>query len=150
MKQARRFQPLGDAIRSVTLTVDKGKLQKILNKVHHLFDYEYDLEQFGGEYWMDGEEILAALDKGRGGFKGDCDDFALACRKLCRDADIDSRLVFCNMRPGDRHSGHLVLEVDGWILSNTHKWLISRDDLGWEWVSISGYEKGDPWHNVRK
>ena len=50
--------------------------------------------------------------------------------------------------PFETGGGHLVTEVEGWILDNRHAWPISRDDLPYEWVRISGYEPGDPWHEI--
>ena len=44
----------------------------------------------------------------------DCDGFCLACRSLLRKAGIPSRLVYCEIE----NNGHLVVEVDGWILDN--------------------------------
>jgi predicted transglutaminase-like cysteine proteinase len=45
---------------------------------------------------------------------------------------------------------HLVLEVEGWVLDNRYKWVMNRDDLDYKWVRISGYEKGDKWHRIKK
>jgi predicted transglutaminase-like cysteine proteinase len=146
LNPASLHQPPGDAIRREKLTVKKKALQKILDKVHHLFDYEHDSVQFGGEYWMDKAEIAEALKSGRGEFKGDCDDFVLACRMLCREQNIPSRLVFCKI---DSEEYHLVLEVNGYILNNIHKWVMRQDDLDWEWISMSGFEPGG-WTKVKE
>ena len=46
---------------------------------------------------------------------GDCDCFAMACRKQCRKLGIPSRIVYCKTETG---GGHAVLESSGWILYN--------------------------------
>ncbi len=79
---------------------------------------------------------------------GDCEDFALACRKLCRDANIPTRLVICYTEEGE---GHCVLESSGWILDNRYTRVMSRDKLekqGYKWLAISGFESGDDWHRI--
>ena len=74
-----------------------------------------------------------------------CDDFALACRQLCREKNIPSRLVVCQTEKGGYH---LVTEVQGWILDNRQNGVVSRDDLDYKWLKISGYEKGESWHSI--
>lgn len=124
-------------------------LQAIKNYVAWRFNYTSDREQRGvPEHWVDTEELKHLEDTNRGGFKDDCDGHALACRYQLRKLGIPNRLVFCLVNPKDPTSGHLVLEVEGWILDNRHKWVRPRDQLNYEWISISGLEKGDPWHEV--
>lgn len=129
------------------MTVKASDLQPILDDVLHKFDYTSDIEERGVfEHWVDLDELAGLDDMGRGEFDDDCDGCALACRFRCRELGYESRLVFCRTETGE---GHLVLEVDGWILDNRSKWVRKRDDVPYDWISISGYEKGDPWHLIK-
>lgn len=124
----------------------KKLLQSILSDVHRSFIYRSDLETAGQvEYWESEKEVLKGLDQGRDGFEGDCDSFALACRAKLRKENIPNRLVFC-VAEG---VGHLVCEVEGYILDNRHKWLMKQNEMPYTWVSISGYQSGDPWHEIK-
>ena len=126
---------------------EQKQLQAIRDYVEWKFEYTSDQEQRGfPEHWVDREELAELPDAERGEFKDDCDGFALACRYQCREEGIDnSRLVYCLTETGE---GHLVLEVDGWILDNRRKWVTARDDVTYTWVSVSGVTKGDPWHRI--
>ena len=124
----------------MTLTVNQLKI--IHKSVFDRFTYVSDKKMWGkDEYWESPSEI----PDGNKDIRGDCDTFALACRKECRKLGIPSRLVFCYT---ESEIGHLVLEVDGWIFDNRHAQLISRDVLPYRWIRISGYNKGDPWRRL--
>ena len=116
---------------------------KLLKKIHRTvsegFTYKTDMDQYAvAEKWVMQEDPDMPL-------VGDCEDFALSCRVLCRMADIKSRLVTCWTETGGYHA---VLEVDGWILDNRQKFPVPRDDLEYKWHKISGYNPGDPWHLI--
>lgn len=121
------------------------KLTAIHNKVLKSFEYETDKEQYGtDEKWVMPDDAF----KGMVAIIGDCEDFALACRKLCRDASIQTRLVICTLEG----EGHCVLEADGWILCNNQNSVVPRDILeesGYVWYYISGYNSGDDWHLIK-
>lgn len=75
----------------------------------------------------------------------DCDGFCLACRILLRKAGIPSRLVYCEIE----NNGHLVVEVDGWILDNRQRAVMPNTLLNdYVWMAISGYQSGDPWCRI--
>ena len=123
----------------------KETLSDIHRKVFDVFQYTTDRKQYGlEEKWSVPPEYKRGMT-----FKGDCDDFALMCRKLCRDAGIESsRLVVCMT---EQDEGHLVLEVEGYVLDNRSRTLETKDsltDTGYTWVAISGYNPGDTWHGV--
>jgi predicted transglutaminase-like cysteine proteinase len=128
------------------MTVKKEDLQAISDYVDWRFNYTSDIEQRGmPEHWVDVDELSGLDQMARGTFKDDCDGYALACRHQCRKVSIPNRLVFCQTETGEYH---LVLEVEGWILDNRRRWVIDRGHCEYKWISISGYEKGDPWHEV--
>lgn len=120
------------------------KLSAINSLVSKNFTYETDIDQYGViEKWV----MPDAAYTGRQRFKGDCEDHALACRKLCREAGLQTRLVVCLM--GDE--GHCVLECEGWIFCCNQKQVKTRDSLekeSYQFLYISGYEPGDPWHEI--
>ena len=129
-----------------------SELIDILDDIHHKvfrkFKYRFDRQQYQmEEYWQMPDSDF----DGSTPIVGDCEDFALACRKLCRDAGIDnSRLVFCYTEEGE---GHAVLEVEGWILDNRYRQVVSNDwlqDEGYNFIAVSGYNSGDPWHYIHK
>ena len=120
-------------------------LDKIHRMVFDRFEYEYDHKQYGmNEYWVMPEPNY----DGKSRIVGDCEDFALACRKLVRDAGLESRLVYCETETGE---GHAVLEVKGWILDNRQTQVVSNDWLrerGYKFIAISGFDSGDPWYRL--
>lgn len=117
----------------------KKQLDKIHRDVLNGFTYRYDQDQYGTpEKWVMpeiGEPVV-----------GDCEDFALACRALCRAAGLKTRLVFCLTEDG---GGHCVLACHGWILDNRQVWVKRRDDLRYTWRWISGYKPRDKWHKIK-
>jgi len=118
-------------------------LTHIHRNVFRHFKYETDLEQYGSiEKWVMPSESFQGHT-----LVGDCEDFALACREQCRESGIKTRLVFCLTELGE---GHLVLESSGWILDNRYERLKRRDDLDYTWISMSGYEPFDEWHEIEK
>lgn len=127
---------------------DVKQLEDIHKNVKEDFVYVSDERLYKKPEWW---QSPAADYMGDSRLLGDCEDFALACRKLCRDAGIDnSRLVYCFT---ENKEGHCVLEVDGWIFDNRSPEgvVMNRDILterGYEWVAISGYEPGDPWFRI--
>lgn len=122
--------------------MDNGELYDILVRIHKRvkdgFKPMSDKDQYGvSEKWM--------MPKDVDNVTGDCEDFALACRVLCREKGIKSRLVLCYT---ETNQGHCVLECNGYILDNRQKTVIRRDDLEYRWISISGYNLGDEWHKI--
>lgn len=119
------------------------KLSKVFHKVLNKFEYEPDLCKWETtEYWQNSKELKELEADGK--LHGDCEDFALSCRDELDAVGVPNRLVFCLVG----ECGHLVLEVDGWILDCRQTEIIKRDDLDYTWVSISGTKMGDPWHKL--
>jgi len=127
-------------------------LLEVLRSIHRTvlnnFEYKTDLEQYQTlEKWVAPPEFY----NGTTSIVGDCEDFALACRMLCREQGIEnSRLVVCLTETGE---GHCVLEVEGWILDNRMLRVKSRDRLsgqGYKWIAISGYNPKDKWFRIKE
>jgi predicted transglutaminase-like cysteine proteinase len=122
------------------------RLYQLLSRIHKetldRFTYLGDKENFDlEEHWPD-PRMLPDPPKP---FTGDCDDFALMCRKELKKHNIINRLVYCKVETG---GGHLVCEVNGWILDNRCWKVAKRDDLPYTWIAISGYEKDQPWRKI--
>lgn len=119
-------------------------LENIFKQVKERFIYKKDIEVWDTiEHWESYKEI-----PDEGYIVGDCDCFALACRKECRKLNIPSRLVFCKVNINNLWLGHLVLESCGFIFDCNKNDVVSKNQLSYKWVSISGYASGDPWHSL--
>ena len=127
------------------MTVDLSLLNKIREDAGKHFEYQSDESKFGQvEHWMVAGEIYDELSR-FGMVAGDCDDFAAICVGMCRKHGLPTRYVFCKTETGE---GHLVCEVEGWIFDNRYTDVVSKDDLPYRWLSISGYSANDPWHLI--
>lgn len=121
----------------------KERLDSIHKKIFSKFTYKTDEAKYGElEHWAMPDESTIGVK-----VVGDCEDFALACRALCRKENIPSRLVYCKVETGE---GHCVLEVEGWILDNRYRKVRPRQELDYTWIRISGYEPGDDWHVIEQ
>ena len=133
------------------MSIAERDVQAIKSEVAFHFDYFSD-EVIRGriEHWVDQDELAQVVDDDiRKQFKDDCDGHALLARFFCRREGIPSRLVYCRTKRGDYNSGHLVLEIEGWIIDNRSKWVTAQNDLDYQWISMSGYEKGDDWTTIK-
>jgi predicted transglutaminase-like cysteine proteinase len=121
-------------------------LKEIFRLVKSNFTYKTDKSQYDKiEYWVEPSEDY----DGSQPVIGDCEDFALACRKLCRDNGIATRLVYCK---DEFQQGHLVLEHKGYVLDNRQDNVESIQYLarrGYKFISISGERPGDPWLAIK-
>lgn len=114
------------------------ELRKIHKSIHTGFEYVTDLQQYNfPEVWKIPDNPYK--------IKGDCEDFALGCRKLCRSIGLPTRLVICLTETGE---GHCVLECNGWILDNRYKKVMNRNRVNYTWKIISGFEAGEPWREI--
>jgi predicted transglutaminase-like cysteine proteinase len=115
-----------------------AKLSGIHASVKGGFGYRTDLEQYNDvEHWVIPDDVENVT--------GDCEDFALACRKVCRREGIPSRLVYCLTETGE---AHLVLECAGYILDNRYDCIKTNTSLDYQWLKISGYKAGEDWRNL--
>lgn len=106
------------------------------------FTYVTDKEQFGvAEYWNVPEDLRE--------FCGDCDDYALACRKALAEKGVtETRLIICQCETGE---WHLVCGVGQYILDNRYKNVQTAYELkriGYKFYAVSGYKRGDEWKKV--
>ena len=99
-----------------------------------------------GEYWASSAELRAQRNQD-GKIHGDCDDWCALVRDGLTEKGILSRLVLCQV---PNQGLHLVVEVEGIILDCRQKMPVSRDDLDYEFLSISGHLAGEPWHLIVK
>lgn len=100
-----------------------SSLQAVLDLAHRGHRYISDRELHDvAEHWD-----VALL--------GDCDSFALWCRQELSQRGIAADLVLCRVETGE---GHLVCSVDGYVLDNRHTWVMRRDDLPYQWISLGG------------
>jgi predicted transglutaminase-like cysteine proteinase len=121
-----------------------NELSTIFNNISSRFMYAKDSVVWNvRDHWENYNQI-----PDRGTIVGDCDCFALACRKECRKNSIPSRLIFCKVAVFGEFVGHLVLECAGFILDCNQTKVVSNLDLPYKWQEISGYERGDCWHAV--
>ncbi len=121
------------------------QLESIHKSVKSRFVYATDQKVWNQrEHWENYHQI-----PDNGDIIGDCDCFAMACRKECRKLSIPSRLIFCFVEDNGRRGGHLVLSCKGWILDNRQWGVVGNTSLPYEWISMSGYERGGDWHIIK-
>lgn len=125
-------------------TTDQKQLLALLNGIFHRVKSNFLNQPDRGERWdmpppgYNGKQLL----------RDDCDGFCLACRSLLRQLEIPSRLVYCSVDG----TGHLVVEVNGWIMDNLQQTVVANTLLSaqrYRWLRISGFNQGDPWREIR-
>lgn len=124
------------------MLASKEVCERIHKRVFNGFSYVTDERQFGLiEYWYTTNNV----DR----FRGDCDDFALACRSLLLDEGVqDVRLVMCQVETG---GWHLVCIAGEFVLDNRHakvKTKFELERLGYKWHSMSGLPGDEQWYRV--
>jgi predicted transglutaminase-like cysteine proteinase len=122
------------------------ELKEIHETMFKNFRYVTDKKKHGTvEHWEVIPEDFKLGDK----WSSDCEDFAMAIRKICRDRNIDpTRLVVCFDETGE---GHCVLEHEGYVFDNRYATLVTKKFLeqqGYKWIAVSGPEPGDPWFRL--
>lgn len=96
-------------------------LKEVLAEAHTGHKYVKDIHNYGkDEYWQPD-------------LKGDCEDFALWCKYELEKKGIDADLVLAQTETGGYH---LVCSVDGWVLDNRYRYLVSKDELRYKWLKI--------------
>lgn len=127
-----------------TLSPDEvNLLERIHDKMFRNFNYISDNRKFGEtERW---EEISPDFSLGDR-FNGDCEEYAMHCRKILADNNIKSRLLAVY---DEQKNGHcILLTEDGYCLDNRFSRLVTFTDLvkvGYIPIAISDYEYGSPW-----
>ena len=112
-----------------------------LKSVFHLVKKHFQQWPDRGEHW----QMPPAGYNGQQLLRDDCDGFCLACRVLLRQRNIANRLVYCEING----SGHLVVEVEGWILDNRQRTVVANTLLDdYHWLRISGYQAGAAWREI--
>jgi predicted transglutaminase-like cysteine proteinase len=113
------------------------------------FEYVPDQVRWGtSDHWEAPQDLIEDLAFKGGVVLGDCDAFAMLCRLALDRMGQRNRLVYCLTEDG---GGHLVCECGGFILDNRHPRVVTRDELdrsGYRWISMSGFETGEPWTEI--
>ncbi|WP_101760445.1 transglutaminase-like cysteine peptidase [Oceanicoccus sp. KOV_DT_Chl] len=112
-----------------------------LKQIFYLVKNHFQQTPDQQEHW----QMPPANYTGQQRIADDCDGFCLACRTLLRQRNIPNRLVYCEIDGG----GHLVVEVNGWILDNRQKTVVPNTLLTeYRWLRISGFEARDSWREI--
>ena len=122
---------------------DTNRVKMLLDDIHEVVTEHFVFKRDRGERWTMPPEDY----DGSQSINDDCDGFCLAVRKLLRARNIPSRLVYCEVD----NNGHLVVEVNGWILDNRQSLVVANTLLkamGYKFIQMSGYEPGDPWRLI--
>ena len=115
---------------------------EVFERIKDGFTYVSDEEQYGTkEDWRFPESY--------DNLTGDCDDFAIACRKLLKEKGHECRLLLCKTENG---GWHLICTIGKFALDNRMKFPVELTYLtgvqGYTLSSVSGLEPGDEWHNI--
>ena len=129
------------------LNVAKKVHRELIDK----FTYVSDIEKYGNdEFWTNTEvarrTLLGAIISAR--YFGDCEDYAILCRKRLREKGYNSRLIYSETSKG---TFHVFCLVGNMVLDVRHKWLMSLTDIledGDVLHVASGFEPRDPWRAI--
>lgn len=114
--------------------------------INDKFIYKHDIERWKTpEHWLSTQDMLAMDALGE--YEDDCDGHALLVRRECRALVLPTRLVFCWIPQARGY--HLGLEHGGWWSCCNHPHIIERERTGYEYISMSGFEKGEDWHYIK-
>lgn len=124
----------------------KKQLKGFWESLLYNFKYITDANKLGVvELWEPIPEDFLLGDT----ITGDCEEIArTACEEL-RKLDFRARLIYCLT---ENKAGHLVCEIEGWIMDNRYKRLTSVNKLnakGYQLIAVSGYKAGEPWHIIK-
>ena len=143
----------------------KGTLNKVSEWCKRRFRYVDDDARWGHtpdglmlfghkEHWETDKELENDL-RNFGEVVGDCDAYAKLVWKCLRNLGVKSRLVLCTVPDGQGgRGGHLVCEAGGMILDNIQIGPTSNtdcvNDLGYIFLSKSGFQPGGEWTDMSK
>ena len=131
----------------MTPSAIKKHLKEVRKLVKSNFTYEFTEKQYAQE----ANFVLPEADyDGTQAITGDCEDFALHCRKLLNDRGVKSRLMQCTVDGKE----HVVLEASGIVIDSiqgvpsAHTTLAEKKK--YIFTKVSGYEPGAPWHLLKR
>lgn len=118
-------------MRSVNLMRDQ--INEIFQDVRSHFiwrpDPEWEIQYKDGTLKIKDHWDLMEPDE-NGTLRGDCEDFALYCSKMCKEqlgiSKKNRTLTFCRTETGE---GHMVVEILGYILDNRQRTLTTIQKL---------------------
>jgi hypothetical protein len=127
------------------LTVDKPAFADAHWRIYRDFRYKPDIDRWKTpEHWLSTQDMLAMDELGE--YEDDCDGGALLVRRECRRCCAPMpRMCWVPAAKGY----HLGLEHGGWWSCCHRTHVIERDKTGFEYISMSGFEKGEDWHYVK-
>ena len=106
---------------------------KVAKQVHreiaNQFIYVSDIENYGDEEFWTNTKIARRTLMGAtlsSKYFGDCEDFAILCRKRLKERGYNSRLIFSETSKGTFHVFCMIGEM---ALDVRHKWLVSLTDI---------------------
>ena len=123
-----------------------AQLEPIYDKCRALFRYDKARMDLADYHWDCDKALLDGVYAGV--VDGMCATFALLCRLELDEIGIDNTLIFCLDEVGEHH---LVCNVQGWILDNRQRAVMSNTVLeqqGYKFLAESGTHKGDQWHII--
>lgn len=128
------------------------KVADIFNLVKSNFTYVSDESQYGlREAWVQPDEFYDGTQP----VKGDCEDFAMACRCLLSKANIFSRLVICTTETGELHCIVVVEGKEGafntfLVLDNRMDSVVTKAEMerNYTVLKISDYSFTGKWYKV--
>jgi len=124
--------------------IEYAKAKETFDYMHSIFKSTDDpVFSESHEHWEDPKYLTHQLESGH--LTGGPKVFALACRYRLNLAKVPNRIAYCKTEEGD---SHLVCEAEGWILDSRQPRIRSWGELPYEWIKISGYHVGEPWHEI--
>jgi len=121
-------------------------VENIFHAAKERFGWADDSSTFGkNEYWATYDELIQKAVSGK--VRGDCDDFAELCVHELRATGFRARFVLCLTETDE---AHLVAETEGLILDNRQVYVTPQEYLKYNWLAISGYSPGEPWHLIKE
>jgi predicted transglutaminase-like cysteine proteinase len=108
--------------------------QQVHEQVNNSTEYVTDQAQHGKpDFWADCGDL------------GDCEDYALAKRRILRDAGYGDlcHMALCWTETGEYHAVLIVECLEGnFVLDNRHAFPMKKQDLGYRWDK---WECGGQW-----
>lgn len=114
--------------------IDFVEAQRIHESVNNSTEFATDLQMHGRDFWQDNARV------------GDCEDYALAKRRLLMEAGYDSHkmhVATCWTERGEYHAVLIVETERGhYVLDNRFAFPMEKQSTGYKWDK---WECGGQW-----